>query len=261
MERRSIAFADQVLTPNPGVQKLFTSRSCRTVKIETVMNSPQTAIFDAARYPVTNAATNGSAAPVRPFILMYHGLLVERHGLDIAIRAVAKLRPKIPGIQLHMYGEPTEYSQTIADLVRELKLEDVVKSHGFKTLPEIAACISTIDVGVIPNRSSSFTAINFPTRIFEYLAMQKPVIVPDTQGIQDYFGPEDILYFKAGGVDDLARQMLWAYENPDGLRQVLARGPGHLREAQLGFGGEALYRIDWRPDREAVGSTGPPDSD
>ncbi|MBW8865020.1 MAG: glycosyltransferase [Verrucomicrobia bacterium] len=218
--RRSIAFADQVLTPNLAFKKLFTSRSCRTVKIETVMNSPQTAIFDSARYP----AANGSATPDRPFILMYHGLLVERHGLDIAIRAVAKLRPKISGIQLHMYGEPTEYSQTIADLVRELKLEDVVKSHGFKTLPEIAACISTIDVGVIPNRSSSFTQINFPTRIFEYLALQKPVIVPDTQGIQDYFGPEDILYFKAGEVDDLARQMQWAYENPASLRQVLARG-------------------------------------
>ena len=84
--------------------------------------------------------------------------------------------------------------------------------------------ISTIDVGVIPNRSSSFTAINFPTRIFEYLAMQKPVIVPDTQGIQDYFAEEDIIYFKAGEVDSLAKQILWAYEDPAGLENVLRRG-------------------------------------
>jgi len=108
--------------------------------------------------------------------------------------------------------------------VRELKLEDAVKSHGFKTLEEIAGCIATIDVGVIPNRSSSFTQINFPTRIFEYLAMHKPVIVPDTQGIQDYFKEDEILFFKAGQVDDLARQMQWAFENPAGLREVLARG-------------------------------------
>jgi len=220
MERRSIGFADRVVTPNLAFKKLFTSRSCRTEKIETVMNSPQTTIFNAAKYP----AADGSAAADRPFILMYHGLLVERHGLDIAIQAVAKLRAKIPGIQLQMYGEPTDYSETIEKLVCELKLEDVVKSHGFRTLTEIAACISTIDVGVIPNRSSSFTQINFPTRIFEYLAMNKPVIVPDTQGIQDYFSEEDILFFKAGQVDDLARQMQWAFENPAGLRQVLARG-------------------------------------
>jgi glycosyltransferase involved in cell wall biosynthesis len=220
MERRSIHFAHQVVTPNQAFKKLFTSRSCKTEKIATVMNSPLTTIFNAAKYP----ATNGNTVPDRPFILMYHGLLVERHGLDIAIQAVAKLRAKIPGIQLHMYGEPTDYSEIIENLVRELKLEDVVKSHGFRTLNEIAECISTIDVGVIPNRSSSFTAINFPTRIFEYLAMNKPVIVPDTHGIQDYFSVDEILYFKAGQVDDLARQMQWAFENPAGLREVLARG-------------------------------------
>ena len=82
-----------------------------------------------------------------------------------------------------------------------------MKFHGFKSLPEIAACISTIDVGLIPNRSSSFTQINFPTRIFEYLAMHKPVIVPDTQGIQDYFGARrNSLYFKAGDDADLAQK-------------------------------------------------------
>jgi len=220
MERRSIGFANQVVTPNLAFKKLFSSRSCQAEKIETVMNSPQTTIFNSAKYP---SAEGGTSAD-RPFILMYHGLLVERHGLDIAIQAVAKLRSKIPGIQLHMYGEPTDYSETIEKLVQDLKLEDVVKAHGFRTLTEIAACISTIDVGVIPNRSSSFTQINFPTRIFEYLAMNKPVIVPDTQGIQDYFSEEEILFFKAGQVDDLARQMQWAFENPAGLRQVLARG-------------------------------------
>jgi len=226
MERRSIAFAHQVLTPNLAFKKLFTSRSCRPEKIETVMNSPHATIFDPARFPVPgwSPARNGGPAADRPFILMYHGLLVERHGLDLAIRAVAKLRSKIPGIQLHMYGEPTEYSQTIADLVRELNLEDVVKSHGFKLLDEIAACISTIDIGVIPNRSSSFTQINFPTRIFEYLAMQKPVIVPDTQGIRDYFSADEIIYFKAGDMENLAEKILWAYENPPQLDMVRRRG-------------------------------------
>ena len=220
MERRSINFAHQIVTPNLAFKKLFTSRSCGTEKIETVMNSPQTTIFNPAKHP----AVNGHAATHRPFILMYHGLLVERHGLDIAIRAVAQLREKIPGLQLHMYGEPTDYSATIEALVRELKLEDMVKSHGFKKLEEIARIVSTIDVGVIPNRSSSFTAINFPTRIFEYLAMQKPVIVPDTQGIQDYFGEDDIIYFKAGEVDSLAKKIAWAYEDPAGLENVLRRG-------------------------------------
>ena len=220
MERRSISFAHQVVTPNLAFKKLFGSRSCRTEKIETVMNSPETAIFNVAKHPALIAPASAS----RPFVLMYHGLIVERHGLDIAVRALAQLRQKIPNLQLHMYGEETEYSKKIAELVRELKLEDAVKSHGFKTLAQIAERISTIDVGIIPNRSSSFTAINFPTRIFEYLAMHKPVIVPDTQGIQDYFGESDIIYFQAGDVDSLAQKIAWAYENAAGLATVLQRG-------------------------------------
>lgn len=220
MEKRSIGFAHQVLTPNLAFLKLFVARSCPAEKIATVMNSPQTSIFDSAKHP---SAANGTAAD-RPFILMYHGLLVERHGLDIAIRAVAQLRATIPGLQLHMYGEPTDYSKTIAELVRELKLEDVVKAHGFKSLEEIAGCISKIDVGVIPNRASSFTQINFPTRIFEYLAMHKPVIVPDTQGIQDYFSADEVLYFHAGSVASLAEKIEWAWRNPSALDQRLQKG-------------------------------------
>lgn len=220
MERRSIGFAHQVLTPNLAFKNLFATRSCAGGKIATVMNSPDTKIFSAEKYPV---APRPPQEP-RPFILMYHGLLVERHGLDTAIEAVAQLRSKIPGIQLHLYGEPTDYSVKIDAMVRDLKLEAVVKSHGFKKQVEIAACIAKIDLGVIPNRSSSFTAINFPTRIFEYLALNKPVIVPDTQGIQDYFAEEDIIFFKAGEVASLAKKILWAYENPEGLETVLRRG-------------------------------------
>jgi glycosyltransferase involved in cell wall biosynthesis len=219
-EKCSIAFANLVLTPNLAFKNLFISRSCAPQKIVTVMNSPQTFIFDPLKYP----SRNGHYNPQKTFILMYHGLLVERHGLDLAVRAVAELRQKIPGIQLHLYGEPTDYLKKIQDLVRELKLENEVQYHGYKTLTEIAQCISTIDVGLIPNRSSLFTQINFPTRIFEYLAMHKPVIVPNTLGIQDYFTNDEILFFQADDFKNLAEKIEWAYENPAALRQFTDNG-------------------------------------
>jgi glycosyltransferase involved in cell wall biosynthesis len=219
MEKRSIAFAHLVLTPNRAFKELFISRSCGPRKIQTVMNSPDTTIFNPDRHPPSVSGTD----PARPFILMYHGLLVERHGLDLAIRAVKQLRSEIPGIQLHMYGEPTDYLKKIHELVAELGLKGVVQAHGFKHLDEIAKDISKIDLGLIPNRSSSFTRINFPTRIFEYLAMHKPVIVPNTKGIQDYFAEDEIIFFKAGDHEDLAAKIKWAFQNPAGLEQRLKK--------------------------------------
>jgi glycosyltransferase involved in cell wall biosynthesis len=91
-------------------------------------------------------------------------------------------------------------------------------------MDEIAEAISTIDLGVIPNRLSSFTRINFPTRIFEYLAMNKPVLAPSTKGIRDYFDDNEILFFEGGSVDDLAEKIRWAFQNPPKLRQLMENG-------------------------------------
>jgi glycosyltransferase involved in cell wall biosynthesis len=220
MEKRSCGFADLVLTPNTAFKELFASRSCPPEKIETVMNSPETAIFNPAKY-TSAVETTGRG---KPFRLMYHGLLVERHGLDLAIQAVARLRAEIPDIQLHLYGEPTDYLKTIMELVWKLNLQGAVQSHGFKNLDEIAKEISKIDLGLIPNRLSSFTRINFPTRIFEYLAMNKPVLVPSTKGIRDYFDDSDILFFDGGSVNDLAMKIKWAWQHPSELRQLMENG-------------------------------------
>ncbi len=228
MERHSIAFADLVITPNIAFKDLFTSRSCHPGKIQTVMNSPEAEIFNPRQNSVmqhdsSNEVASENIKP-RSFTLMYHGLIVERHGLDMAVEAIAKLKAKIPGITLNLYGERTDYLEKILQLAQKLGLKDAIVFHGFKSLGEIASDISKIDLGLVPNRLSVFTQINFPTRIFEYLAMNKPVIVPSTRGIRDYFGDDEILFFEPDNAKDLAAKIEWAYQNPDGLRLLVENG-------------------------------------
>ena len=220
IEKWSIGFADLVLTPNLAFKELFISRGCPADKIEIVMNSPRTEVFHERNAAVPAAAPSG----VRPFQLMYHGLLVERHGLDLALRAVNSLRPRIPQLQLHFYGVQTEYLDWIMWQVELFQLKEVVYYHGFKTLPEIADAIAQVDLGLVPNRLNTFTRINLPTRIFEYLAMNKPVIAPRTRGIQDYFKEDELLFVEPGDVEDLARKIEWVYEHPAETRSVVERG-------------------------------------
>ena len=52
---------------------------------------------------------------------MYHGGLFDRYGLDIAIKAVDKLKSQIPGIALHIYGQG-EASADLARLVSNLRV-------------------------------------------------------------------------------------------------------------------------------------------
>ncbi len=45
LERLSIGFADLALTPNISFKNVFVSRSCRTEKMQIIMNSPERAYF------------------------------------------------------------------------------------------------------------------------------------------------------------------------------------------------------------------------
>jgi glycosyltransferase involved in cell wall biosynthesis len=218
LERWSIRFADKVITPNIAFKELFTARNKAADKIEIVMNSPQPSIFGAESHATPDRRRD------RQFKLMYHGLLVERHGLDLAVDALSTLNGKAQGLTLEIYGERNDYVDRMLRQVEDLKLQKSVHFHGYKRQTEIAAAIADIDLGVIPNRLNDFTNINFPTRIFEYLAMNKPVLVPRTKGVSDYFNDDEILYFEAGNIDDLARKIVWAADHPAELRSMMERG-------------------------------------
>ena len=95
---------------------------------------------------------------------------------------------------------------------------------GKRTLPEIVQAIEQCDVGIIPNRRNIFTEINMPTRIFECLALAKPVIAPSTHGIQDYFSEQEHVYFEPDNVADLARKIIYVATHPAEVRDIVRRG-------------------------------------
>jgi glycosyltransferase involved in cell wall biosynthesis len=205
LEKWSIARANLVITVNVACKRMFSERSCSAGKIGVVMNSPDGEIFhyrSARSYP---ARTSG-----QPFRAMYHGSLVERNGLELAVDALVRLHKTIPEAELWVYGRSTPYLDQVMNKVRGLGLEKRVRYCGAKKLEELVHEIEVCDVGVIPNQRNTFTDINTPTRIFEYLALGKPVIAPNTLGIEDYFGPESLLFFESGNSEDLAKKMEYA---------------------------------------------------
>ncbi len=215
LEKLSIGFAHQVLTPNIAFEKLFVGRGCPAEKIAVIMNAPDESIFTPQ---IALAAEKKDS-----FVVMYHGTIVERNGLDTAIYAIDKLKDKIPGLVFRVYGEG-DFVQRFLHIKDTLGLGDAVQYHGFTPLEEIAAALKSIDLGVIPNKRSPFTEINMPTRIFECLRMGKPVIAPNTQGIRDYFSSEDLFFFEPGDADSLAAVILEAYEHPEKRDRILHNG-------------------------------------
>lgn len=155
----SIKFSHSVITTNKSFVDRFVLRGCPPDKIKTVMNSPQESVF-------TKAALNSqNKSKENKFILMYHGLIVERYGLEDLVNAVKLLKNKIPEIELVIYGDG-EYVPVLLKIIEEHRLNDTIKYFGTLSLEEIAEIIPSCDIGIIPNRLGPFTQINFPTRIF-----------------------------------------------------------------------------------------------
>jgi glycosyltransferase involved in cell wall biosynthesis len=219
LEKWSIARADLVVTVSVTFKRIFAARSCRAEKIAVVMNSPDGDIFPfrAARsYPVRAAGER--------FNIIYHGSLVERNGLELAVDAIARLHQTVPAAELRIYGRSTPYLEQVMDKVRRLGLDSKVHYLGAKTLEELVHEIEGCDLGIIPNPRNSFTEINTPTRIFEYLALGKPVIAPRTTGIQDYFGPDSLIFFEPGNSEDLAKKMEYVFSRTGEAIALAERG-------------------------------------
>lgn len=223
VERWSIGFADLALTPNISFRNLFVERSCGPGKVEVIMNSPDEEIFHG---PVKPAELNlgKPQGGGRPFQILFHGSLVHRHGLDIAVEALIEARREILNARLVICGARTPYVNEVLEMAKEKGVEDCVFYLGMKTEAEIASIIAASDLGVIPNRRSPFTEINMPTRIFEFLAMGKPVIAPSTRGIRDYFSDENLLFFEPGNVQDLAAKFVRVYQCPEEISRIVQRG-------------------------------------
>ncbi len=221
IEKWSIAFADVVVTTNSAFERLFVSRSCSASKIRIVMNSPDERIF---KYSPAQIGDRQSDKANRPFVIMYHGTLVERNGVGLAVEALARLRQSVPAAELRIYGPRTPYLDQVMLTVSEKGLEKAVHYLGPKPLEQLTEAIAECDVGVIPNKRSVFTEINMPTRIFEYLALGKPVVAPRAPGIQDYFSEESLIMFDLGNADDLALKLSHLFFHQEEALEIVKRG-------------------------------------
>lgn len=221
LEKLSIQFADLVVTVNVACRRIFSSRSCKTDKITVVMNSPDDQIFQ-FRAPKLHGSHESN--PAGAFSILYHGSLVPRNGFDLAVEALEIAKRRIPGVTLMVCGERNAFFEEVMKSVQDRGLQESVHYLGVKDLRQIVEAIISCDLGVVPNHRNSFTEINTPTRIFEYLSLGKPVIAPRTLGIEDYFGKDDLLFFEPGDSEDLARQIEFAYFNRSELAGIVERG-------------------------------------
>jgi glycosyltransferase involved in cell wall biosynthesis len=204
----SARFADHVIVSNHLWFDKITARSVPHGKCSVFVNFVDPDIFECERM-----RNDGK------FIMLYHGGLQRHQGLDIAIRAFAKIAPQAPIAEFHIYGGGNMKPELQA-LAKEFGLSD--KVIFFESLPmrEIAGVVANADLGIVAKRADSFGDEAYSTKIMEFMASRVPVIVSKTKIDSFYFNDSVVRFFESGNENDLAAAMLDLMRNPE-LRRTM----------------------------------------
>jgi len=211
IEQAAIEYADATVTVTDELRDRIIERGSRPDKIFVVSNVCDDRIFSGSGQP---APSSGQG-----FHLITHGLIDERYGHEEMVRAVAGLRDELPNLHLEVLGLG-EYQSRLIDLVRALNCEDLVAFPGFVPHDDLIRRLKAADAGVIAMRSSPYSELIDTNKMYEYMALHKPIIISRLQPVARKFDESCVKLFTPGDDEDLARCIRDLFHDPERGRKL-----------------------------------------
>jgi glycosyltransferase involved in cell wall biosynthesis len=171
--------------------------------------------------------------------LLYVGVLTIERGLGDIIRALRRLEGRIPKLRLYVAGTG-KYEQALRREVESQAVSHMVRFLGWAPFHEIRSYVLKSDLCLVPHVNNDFINTTLPNKLFQYMAMGKPVLVSNAKPLARIVGECSCGFvFRSGDPADAAERIEEAY---------------HLRgDPQIGLRGRraALERYTW--DRASSG--------
>jgi glycosyltransferase involved in cell wall biosynthesis len=145
--------------------------------------------------PVVRAAMHPElvqSAPAAPRAPGHHRLvtvarLVEKKGIDLAIKAVAELVGRGMPVQYRIVGDGPQ-AEALRELARELGVSDSVEFLGSRTHRDALAVLEDADIAVLPCiRSADGDEDGIPIFLMEAAGRGVPVVTTRLSGIPELF--------------------------------------------------------------------------
>lgn len=207
-ESFSCGMADRVITVNEIQRQALVRRGIPGAKTLISMNVPDPKRFH-SESGTSRCDNNGR------FRLVYFGTITRRLGIDLAIQAVSRVAPGIPGVEFHIIGAG-EDKEAFRRLTESLNIANVVHFSAREyPLEKLIPILREMDLCIVPNRMSPATELMLPVKMLESIALGIPVLTPKLKTIEYYFSDDMVFYFEAENVCSMASAIRQAYEDAD----------------------------------------------
>lgn len=151
----------------------------------------------------------------RKYLVGYVGVMGEQEGIDLLIDAVSHLVNDLgrQDIQFCLIGGGPSLGQ-LQHLVSSSGLSDYITFTGRAPDSDLFEVLSTMDVGVNPDRVNAMNDKSTMNKVMEYMALGKPMVQFDvTEG--RFSAQEASLYAAPNDSQDLAAKIVELIDDPD----------------------------------------------
>jgi len=195
--------ARRIICVNDIQKAAIIGRGIPEGKIIVAMNVPDPGVFDHNRTIRARANEDGR------FRMIYHGTVTKRVGVDQAIRAVAKLNGKVPGLEFHIVGDGDDLKE-FKGVSKKLGVRECVHFLGRVPLEGLVPILEEMDLGIVPNGRNIATELMLPVKMLECVALGIPVVAPRLKTISHYFTEEMVFFFEPDDVVSMSEAILAA---------------------------------------------------
>lgn len=146
-------------------------------------------------------------------IVTYIGYMAKnKDGLENLIASMALVIKKNKNTKLHLVGSgPDEDMILLKNKVKTLHLDNNISFEGNKNPEEIPTILLNSDLLVLARPDNKQATAGFPTKLGEYLACARPVVITITGEIPKYLKDNESAYLsKPNDINDFADKINYA---------------------------------------------------
>ncbi len=187
-ERENLSKADLVITVTEPLRALYLEEvGLASEKVIVVPNTPSRDIFrrENVNPEIVEKYKNY-------FVLFYAGAMDVLRGLDMIIDALPEIEKKVPHVRLVLAGRFSKGFDPLA-LARERGVEHLVEFVGWLNVEQLPSYIAAARVGVFtPPATRDEINNTIATKIYQYLAMGKPILTSEARMMHDFVTKNDL---------------------------------------------------------------------
>jgi len=165
------------------------------------------------------------------FLILFYGTFIPLHGIDYIVKA-AKLLETREDIKFQIIGTG-QTSQHIEQLSKELEVKNISFVKNWVPYRDLPMWIARADICLGIFGSSQKAKLVIPTKVFQILAMKKPIITGDSPAAREVLTDrENAVLCRMADAEALAESVLLLKQNKK-LREKIAENGYELFKGEF----------------------------